>query len=335
VLKILHVARRKSRMSPGSLFAKALREFVEFVIVDDGDGMTDADALALMREADVLLAGWDARRIPAPLAENPGRVRYVLNLGGTCRSSVPIEIVRSGIPVTNWGDAPANQIAEGTMALLLAVLKDLRHRTEHVASVRKGTQGEMRLVSGTLRGLRLGLYGCGAIGRRFVELVRPFGPELFVHDPFTKTLPGSLQPLGNLEEVFARSEAVVILVGLSDETRGSVTSELLSMLPDHGIVINTARGEIIDQDALFAELKSGRLRAGLDVLVDDDYLDGHEAHTWPNAIITCHDIGNYSWPRRPRRLSEAQEVALENLRRFVAGEELRFVMDEKRYLLST
>jgi len=107
------------------------------------------------------------------------------------------------------------------------------------------------------------------------------------------------------------------------------------MLPDHGVVINTARGEIVDQDALFAELESGRLRAGLDVLVDDDYLDGHEAHTWPNAIITRHDIGGYSWPRRPGRLSEAHEIALDNLRRFVAGEELRFVMDEKRYLLST
>jgi len=335
MLKILHVARRESRMSPGSLFAKALREFGEFVIVEDGDDMTDAEALALMREADVLLTGWDARMIPAPLAEDPGRVRYVLNLGGTCRSSVPIEIVRSGIPVTNWGDAPANQIAEGAMALLLAVLKDLRQRTEHTASVRKGTLKEMGLVSGALRGLRLGLYGCGAIGRRFVELVAPFDPEIFVHDPFVAALPKSLKPLDSLEDLFARCEAVVILVGLSDETRGSVTPELLSRLPDHGVVINTARGAVVDQDALFAELKSGRLRAGLDVLIDDDYLDGHEAHSWPNAIITCHDIGKYRWPKRSPRLSEADKVALENLRRFVAGEELRFVMDEKRYLLST
>ena len=119
-------------------------------------------------------------------------------------------------------------------------------------------------------------------------------------------------------------------------SRGTVTSELLARLPDHGVVINTARGEVVDQDALFAELRSGRLRAGLDVLVDDDYLmAGHEAHTWPNAIITCHDIGNHRWPRRPPRFSESQEIALENLKRFIAGEELQFVMDEKRYLLSS
>ena len=100
--------------------------------------------------------------------------------------------------------------------------------------------------------------------------------------------------------------------------------------------LGRVHGELVDQDALFAELKSGRLRAGLDVLAGDDYLpEGHEAHTWPNLLITCHDINSAWWPERPPQLSYADGIVLDNLRRFVAGEPLRFVMDERRYELSS
>ena len=222
------------------------------------------------------------------------------------------------------------------MALLLAVLKDLRGRTEGILAGNSWGAKRLGLPSGTLRGMRLGLYGCGAIGHRFVQLVRPFEPELLAYDPFADGLPDGCRRAGSLDELFARSEAVAIWAGLSDQTRGSVTAGLLAKLPDHGIIINAARGEIVVQEALFAELKSGRLRAGLDVLVNDDYLpQGHEAHTWPNLILTCHDIASAHWPVRPPRLSEADQVALDNLKRFLAGEPLRFRMDERRYALSS
>jgi phosphoglycerate dehydrogenase-like enzyme len=136
--------------------------------------------------------------------------------------------------------------------------------------------------------------------------------------------------------LFDASEAVVVWAGLSEETKGSVGADQLARLPDHGIIINTARGEIIDQDALLDELKSGRLRAGLDVMVADNYLPtGHEAHTWPNLLITCHDINSANWPKRPPHLGYGDMIALDNLKRFVEGEPLRFVMDETRYLRSS
>jgi phosphoglycerate dehydrogenase-like enzyme len=222
------------------------------------------------------------------------------------------------------------------MALLLAVLKDLRGRSAGLVAGKGAGARELGLPSGTLHGLRLGLYGCGAIGRRFVQLVAPFEPELLVYDPFANGLPECCRKVDSLDALFAESEAVVIWAGLSDTTRGSVTAGLLAKLPDHGIIVNAARGEIIDQEALFAELKSGRLRAGLDVLVGDDYLPkGHEAHTWPNVLITSHDIASSCWPERPPHLSESDIVALDNLKRFIAGEPLKFVMDEARYQLSS
>lgn len=336
MLKMLHMASRRSQLPPEGPLAQALRGFGELTIQEQCRDMSEADVLTRMREADVLLTMWGARAIPPALAADPGRVRYVLNLTGTCRAYVPIEIIRSPIPVTNWGDAPARVVAEGAMALLLTVLKDLRARSEALVAGKVQGPKQLGLFPGSLGGLRLGLYGCGAIGRRFVRMVAPFEPDLIVYDPFIAAAPEGCRRVDSLAALFAESEAVVIWAGLCDGTRGSVTAELLAKLPDHGIVINAARGEIIDQAALFAELKSGRLRAGIDVLVNDDYLPpGHEAHTWPNLILTFHDITASYWPPRPPQLSEADKIALDNLRRFVAGEPLQFRMDEARYSLSS
>lgn len=336
MLRILHVTNRRSQIAADGPFADALRELGELVLLEQAHELGDDDVAAQMRQADVLIVNWATRRIPDSVADDPGRLRYVLNIGGTCKACVPIEIIRKGIPVTNWGDTPAAPVAEGAMALLLAVLKDLRGRTDGVQAGKCWSARQLGLVSGTLHGLKVGLYGCGVIGARFVKLIAPFEPELLVYDPYAASVPDACRRVDSLEALFNQSEAVAIWAGLSDETRGSVSAGMLARLPDHGIIVNAARGEIIDQDALFAELKTGRLRAGLDVLVADDYLPaGHEAHTWPNLLITCHDINSAHWPERPRQLTYGDKIALDNLNRFIAGEPLRFVMDEKRYELSS
>lgn len=271
MIRILYIANGRSRVAPEGPFAAALREIGELTIVEHGRTLTEAEIAERMRAADVVITHWSSVPIPRALAEDPGRLKYVLNLGGTCRATVPIEIIRRGIPVTNWGDAPAQSVAEGAMALLLAVLKELRGRIEALRDGRCGPARRLGLASGTLNGLRLGLYGCGVIGRRFVEMARPFRPKIRVYDPYASRLPEGCLRVESLRALFEQSEAVTIWAGLSEKTRGTVTAELLALLPDHGIVVNAARGEIVDQEALFAELKSGRLRAGLDVLVGDNY----------------------------------------------------------------
>ncbi|MBI1336079.1 MAG: hypothetical protein GC164_03850 [Phycisphaera sp.] len=333
---MLHVASGRPQFPAVGPLADALKEFGSVKIVEQAKTLSDGQVLDLMREADVLITMWGSRPIPPALAQNPGKVRYILNLTGTCRGYIPIEIIRSGIPVTNWGDAPAHAVAEGAAALLLTVLKDLRKRTEKVAGGEWGGASKWEMPSGTLRGLRVGLYGCGVIGSRFIQLLTPFEPKWFIYDPYAAELPGNCEVVDSLESLVEQSEALVIWAGLTDETRGSLSAKLLAKLPNHGIVINAARGDIIDQDALFAELKSGRLRAGLDVLSNGDSIPpGHEARTWPNLILTCHDVNSARWPQRPPRLGEADKVALDNLRRFMEGKPLRFRMDERRYLLST
>ena len=137
------------------------------------------------------------------------------------------------------------------------------------------------------------------------------------------------------------SEAVVITAALTAQTRGSVHAERLARLPDGGIVINVARGAIIDQDALFAELERGRLRAGLDVLDSGgkDFAEpGHPCRQWPNLLLTGHTISRNPWNGKlynANRLTRLQRVGIDNLRRFVLGKPLQFTFDTARYDRST
>ena len=321
-----------------ALGSPLFREIARLADFDDHpyDPAMDAEALAeLIRGYDVLLTMWQTPPIPDSLANNPGRLRYICNVTGEMKRFVSQALIESPfITVTNLGDAPAFNVAEGAMSLLLASLKSLSvHRDSQRAG---GQQKPANLFPGSLYQLPVGIYGMGVIGRAFVEMLRPFQPRITAFDPYVQQMPEGVTRADSLEALFRTSKAVVIHAGLSDETHHSVTRELLALLPDHSILVNTARGGIIDQEALLAEIQSGRLRAALDVLEDGDTLPAdHPARQYPGLLITSHCISNDEWSFDPLQLDRKALVCLDNLQRFMAGQPLRFVMTPERYRLST
>src|SRR5579872_4862246 len=224
-------------------FRDAVAAIGHLKIISGGERLPEAGVLEHIRQCQVLLTAWGTLPVPVAIVQNPGELEYICHITGTVRGMVPLEVIQAGIPVTNWGDAPAFGVAEGAMALLLAMLKNLR---SHIEEKRAGRwPGGSAALSGSLRGLRLGIFGLGAIGGCFCELVRPFGPRLLAFDPFQQDWPADVERLSSLEELFRRADAIVIHAGLTPKTRGIVTAALLELLPDGGIIINTARGDII------------------------------------------------------------------------------------------
>jgi phosphoglycerate dehydrogenase-like enzyme len=332
--KLLYIGKNKARMPEKGPFIDALNEIGELKIIKGANDMPDSERTALIRECNILLTMWDAMPVPKEIASNRGKLEYICNITGELKWFIPLEIIDAGIPVTNWGDAPADSVAEGAMSLLFAVMKDING---HIKTVREGGWAPgAKYPGGSLKDLNVGIYGMGAIGRRFVELIRPFKPVLRSYDPYIKEMPEGCAKVNSLDELFSLSQAVVIHAGLSAETRKSVNARLLAKLPDYGIIINTARGGIVDQDALLAELEKGRLRAGIDVLDGDDMLPvDHPARNWDNCIFTAHGIGRNNWNVHEDRMKNYEEICIDNLKRHINGEPLRFIMDHTRYIRST
>jgi len=276
--------------------------------------------------------------LPKDLATNPGKLKYICHLHGELRAYVDVDIIKSDdILVSNWGSATADSVAESAVTLTLAVLKDMHRRIKAVENddwqLPVGTHG------GSLKDLKVGVYGAGYIGRQYINLIKAFGPIIKIYDPFIKSIPEGCQRVDTLEELFSDIELVAVHAGLTPQTRKSVSQELLALMPKYGVVINTARGGIIDQDALFGELASGRLRAGLDVL-DPDYMEkGNPARKYENLILTTHNLGE-DWPdegKDPVKLSNMDNICVNNIRKFIAGEKIdeQYIMDIDRYNLST
>jgi len=312
-------------------FADSLRALGELRLEENGIALSDNEMTDRVRAHDVAIVGWDARPLPASLAEDLGELRYVCCYSGTIRGLVPKSIIEAGVSVSNWGDHPANGVAEAAMALLLAVLKDLPKAVGVARSQKWGVRTKRR---GALAGTRVGIYGCGVIGRRFVELLQPFQSQIRIFDPYAESLPEGCERAASLEELVDDCEVLVIHAGLSNETTGSVRAEHFAQLPDDAVVINTARGAILDQEALFAELLSGRLRAGLDVLEPDYLPPDHPLLALDNCLLSFHQLDQLQWPPRPG-LTPMQQICVDNVARFVSGETPEWLFDPDRYDRST
>ncbi|WPJ96086.1 NAD(P)-dependent oxidoreductase [Coraliomargarita algicola] len=332
-ITILHIAQKQ--LSPAiwtNAFKEALADLGTITVIENGSELSECEVASHIRQHQVLLTGWDSLPVPDTILGDSGALEYICHITGSVKQTLSEKFFNASIPITNWGNSMSFEVAEGALTLLLACLKNLRGQIEEKRSgIWSDNFNGPALLGGSLRNLRIGLYGFGTIGQRFAQMLQPFGAKLTVYDPYVTQFPDYITPVESLERLFSPADAISIHAGVTPDTINSVTADLLSKLPTHSIIINTARGEIIDQEALFEELKIGRLRAGLDVLNDPEKGDhlpaDHPARQWPNLILSAHAISINHWPfpmcSPDCPLQVFHETALSNLRRFMQGRSLK------------
>ncbi len=198
------------------------------------------------------------------------------------------EAQRRGIVVTRAPGSNTQAVAEHTLALLLALAKDLPLLSSQVAAGRwRGAETKVR----DLAGLRLGLVGCGAIGQAVARLATTFGMSVAGYDPGEPDSSG-IERLATLPDLLARSDVLSLHLPLLPATRRLIGAAELAALPPGAIVLNTARGGLIDEAALHAALEAGRLAgAGLDVFENEPPPEDHPLRRHPRVICTPHVAG--------------------------------------------
>lgn len=205
---------------------------------------------------------------------------------GTDDVDIP-EALRRGIVVARAPGSNTRAVAEHAMAMILALAKDLKPLSAGVAE--GGWRGAATKVR-DIEGLRLGLLGCGAIGQVTARLAAAFGMDVAGHDPHMADAPGiRLLPLPAL---LARSDALSLHLPLAPSTRHIVGAAAIAALPAGSMVVNTARGGLIDEPALLAALDSGHLSgAALDVFETEPPAIADRLRAHSRVIATPHVAG--------------------------------------------
>jgi len=223
----------------------------------------------------------------AAMAAAPG-LRIIARHGVGVDDVDLAEAQRRGIVVTRAPGSNTQAVAEHTLALLLALAKTLPLLSAQVAG---GGWREAETKVRDIAGLRLGLVGCGAIGQAVVRLALPFGMSVAAYDPAGRDVP-DIARLPSLHELLRRSDVLSLHLPLLPATRHLIGAAELAALPPGAMVLNTARGGLVDEAALYAAIESGHLSgAGLDVMEGEPPPADYPLRRHPRVICTPHVAG--------------------------------------------
>lgn len=248
------------------------------------------------REQDIIAAGQDATVLLVALTEVSGTViRALKQLKLIVRAGIGVDNIdlaaakECGIHVCNLPTYCHDEVADHTVALLMALERQL---PAQVRDIRAGSWNPVSTYR-PIRGLQdaaVGFVGCGGIAQKVMARLRPFGVRLIGYDPYLPEEKASALGLTllPLEALLAQADYVTLHVPLTAETRGILNAAAFSLMKPTACVLNTARGPLIDNDALFDALKAGKIRgAGLDV-IDGDLEGAKRFASFEQVLITPH-----------------------------------------------
>jgi phosphoglycerate dehydrogenase-like enzyme len=304
----------------------------EFIAVDapadathDG-GMTSPEALAAVRGAEVYL-GYGMP--PQLLRAGEPSLRWVHSGSTGVGDSLHPEMLASPVLFTNSAGVHAEPIADTVLAMMLHFIRGLDWAVRAQAARRweKEPWEAADAPLGEIEGTRVGLLGLGGIGAAVARRTVALGMRVSaLRRRESLAAPAGVELLGGadaLERLLAGSQHLVVSVPRTPQTRGMIGPRELALLPAGAVVLVVSRGGIVDEEALAAELASGRLRgAGLDVFAQEPLPTMSPLWTLPNTLLLPHVSG--STHRYWRRETD---LIVENLRRYLRGDPLLNVVD--------
>ncbi|MPZ51207.1 MAG: C-terminal binding protein [Acidimicrobiia bacterium] len=226
--------------------------------------------------------------------------------------NVDIDAARdAGIVVTNVPDYSVEEVAAHTLALILAAVRKIPWANDAVRQGRWAVD-EFRPIR-RISELTIGLVGFGRIGSRLAETLSTIGIDVIVHDPYLNAGDG-IPPLVELEELLSQADIISMHAPLTEETRGVIDEEAVSMMKDSAILVNTSRGPLVDLAAVTNALSSGNLAAAALDVFDQEPLDVSRIEGVPNLIATPH-MAYYS----EEALTESQRKATTQVIKVLSG----------------
>lgn len=285
------------------------------LLVAEPIGAWDDDADAVLAEAEVIVGHWGCPPLDTAMLDRAPRLGLFAYAAGTVKMTLTDAVWDRDIRVTSGANANAEPVAEFTLAAILFANKGVLWRRG------PADYSDLSAIGGRQWGnysRTVGIVGASLIGRRVIELLQPF-PHLSVtlYDPFVT--PEEAASLGvqklELGELCASADVLSIHAPALPDTLHMIGAAQLSALPDGATVINTARGPLIDHEALIPHLASGRLYAILDVTDPEPLPENSPLLELPNVWISPHLAGSQG-----TEVARMTDYVIEEIRRWSAGE---------------
>lgn len=297
------------RASPGFRAALAAIEGVELAIVDETD---DAGFAREIAGAEVLLHV--LKPVTAAMMDAAPRLGLIQKIGVGV-NTIDLEAARArGVAVCNMPGTNSQAVAEMALTLMLAVLRRVTVFDPQTRAG-EGWRPDPAVLDrvGEIGGRTVGFFGFGASASRLAPALEALGARVIYAARAAK--PGREDGLRDFDALLAEADILSLHAPLTDETRGILNAAAIARMKPGAIVVNTARGELIDETALAAALRAGRLSgAGLDVFAREPVDPANPLLTLANVVVMPH----LAW-LTPETLARSMAVAVENCRRLAAG----------------
>jgi phosphoglycerate dehydrogenase-like enzyme len=309
-----------------------LRSFATLVKQEQDVPPSPEEMRELLKDADGCLTGWRVR-IPESALEDAEHLMIIGHLAGSVKRAFPPTVFDKGIVVTHTAPVIARSVGEMALGLIIA---SQRQMIEHDTAFKQlGTRGDERLPYETNRGLqgsRIGIIGASMTGRELIKLLRAFGDdvEICVADPYLSDFAAGALGVQKLElpQLLASCDVISLHAPSTEQTFHMIGVNEVQLIKDGALLVNTARGALIDHEALLAELKTGRIKAALDVYLETlskDEIALSEYRKLPNVIITPGRAGPSAQLRQQLGATIVDEFA-----RFFTGLPPRYQITAKR-----
>jgi len=289
--------------------------------------LTDSELAERVDGVDVLVTGWGTPQVTAEVVDAGSDLDLVAHTGGSVAKIASEAVYDAGIQVVSANDVMADHTAEHALAALLGHLRAI---PTFDATMDRGEWASGETEVRTLHGKSVGLVGLGTIGRKLLDHFRPFGVDVAVYDPYIDPESLAEYPFAELTDLDAvlDSEIVSVHAARTPETVGMLGADELAQIPDGAVFVNTARAEIVVEEALLAELRSGRLSGIFDVYHEEPLPADHELRKMENVLLTPHVGGSQIRP-------PLTETVVDDIERLATGDKLEHDIPREQWATMT
>ncbi|MCP2635456.1 hydroxyacid dehydrogenase [Microbacterium sp. HD4P20] len=280
------------------------------------DDLSGPDAAARLAGVEILVTGWGSPILGPEVLDTAPALRAVIHTGGSVKQHLSPAFWDRGILVTSAADANAIPVAEFTLA---TILLEGKRASQYVEGYRRHRDGGGRwrdsIPPVVNFGGTVGVIGLSRVGRRVAELLRPFDFEVLVADPHVGQADAAAvgARLVDLDTMLALSDIVTVHAPELPDTHHLLDARRIALLRPHAVVINTARGSLVDTDALVHRCRAGTLRAILDVTDPEPLPSDSVLFDTPGIVLSPHIAG--AMHAETRRLADSALDEIERLRR--------------------